>query len=597
MNQKLLSLGSSISVEMSELGPLSDQLNGVADRYDQTGNALLGITSQVALLAPLDASGNGAQALTSLGVTSTGLTALVAGTRRLSRAVGQAAQAYEEAETFALTLMGGFTVAANQGKSLALAYGSAFGYTVDSLKIRVIKGGLVLSSSAPKVGLPLLDIYRKTPGGYLLLARGASTLNGFVNRLGMTGRLRAKREMTGDLFTDQTEAAAFMGPVPITPQDVTHRFGQVKEIEERGDTYMASQGYQGEWDHIVVEKLVNPTTGKTMYLVTIPGTDGNLLGGNLEDTLAGFYKGGVNSWPGTVGTVSSSNPHLAPQDYTALMSLVEKAIEDAGVPEGATISFMGFSQGATAAATLANNDTINSRYRVKGLVTQAGPIGHLKVRDSIHHVDLRHREDYVPMLSGDRPDYKPDESHVYTAVPDSGGIHGAQEYQEIASKEPEAQQPSPELEEIFAGYVSVKADIYSGTTQKPDITQDEQRAIGAMGAAHGAAEIMTGVSLDVNPADLYQDTEDLVQAVEHSLGEVNIGGVEIFDPILEPLHPKEGASKPPVPVPDHKIKVYEATLQDHLENLGGLLGAPDIPATGLGSPIQIFEPELELVAG
>lgn len=592
MNQKLLSLGPTISVEMSELGPLSDQLNGVADRYEQTGAALLGITPQVALLAPLDASGNGAQALASLGVSSAGLITLVAGTRRLSRAVSHSAQAYHDAEAFALTVLGGFTAATNKGKSVALAYCSAFGYKVDSLKIKVSEAGEVIVSAAYKVGVRELDDWRKTRQGYLVLAGGALLLDGLVHKAGKVGRLRATREMTGDLFADETEAAKFMGAVPITPQDVTRRVGKVEKIEEDGDAYMAGQGYKGEWDHIVVEELVNPTTGETMYLVTIPGTDGDLL-----ESLFGLPQGGVNSWPGTVGTVSSSNPQLAPEDYTALMSLVEKSMQDAGVPEGATVSFMGFSQGATAAATVANNDTFNSRYRVKGLVTQAGPIGHLKVRDGITHVDLHHEDDYVPMLSGDRPDYKPDESHVYTAIPDSGSIHGAQEYQEIASMEPEAQQPSEGLEEIFGGYVSVKANVYSGTAQKPDITEKEQAMIGMAGAANVTAQRVAGTNLDINPADLYQDTEDLVQSVERGLGDVNIGGVEIFDPILEPLHPGEGATKPPVPVPDHKIKVYEATPQDHLENLSGLLGVPDIPATELDSSIQIFEPEPELVAG
>lgn len=592
MTQTLLSLGSTISVEMSELGPLSEQLNGVADRYEETGTALLGITSQVALLAPLDASGNGAQALASLGVSSAGLIALVAGTRRLSRAVSHSAQAYKDAEAFALSVMGEFTAVTNKGKSVALAYCSAFGYRVDSLKIKVNEKGEAIVSAAYKAGVHVLGIWRKTSDGSDVLANWALSLDGFVHKAGKVGRLRAMREMTGDLFTDETEAAEFMGAVPITPRDVTRRFGQVKEIEENGDSYIAGQGYKGEWDHIVVEELVNPTTGETMYLVTIPGTDGDLL-----ESLFGLPKGGVNSWPGTVGTVSSSNPHLAPEDYTALMSLVEKAMQDAGVPEGATVSFMGFSQGATAAATVANNDTFNSRYRVKGLVTQAGPIGHLKVRDGITHVDLHHKDDYVPMLSGDRPDYKPDESYIYTDTRGPGNIHGTKEYQEMASMDPQAQQPSEGLEEIFGGYVSVKADVYSGTAQKPDITEEEQAMIGVAGAVNVTAQRVAGTNLDVNPADLYQDSEDLMQSAERKLDGVTVGGVHIFDPILEPLHLGEGSTKPPIPAPDDKIKVYEATPQDYLENLENLLGLPDIPATGLDSSIQIFEPEPEPVAG
>lgn len=587
MNQTFLPLGSTISVELSELDPLSNQLSEVASRYEETGDALLGITSQVALLAPLDISGNGAQALASLGVSSTGLIALVTGTRHLAQAVRLSSQAYNDAETFALVIMSGFKTAANEGRSIALAYGSAFGYRVHSLKIKVIENGRVLVRSTPKAPWCFLDSFRKTPEGCAALARIALLLNSYTQKSGKTGRLRATREMTDDLFADGAESAKFMGAVPTTPQEVTYRIGQVSEIEELGDTYMARKGYQGEWDHIVVETLVNPTTGETMYLVTIPGTDGKFW-----EALLNPPRGGVNSWTGTVGTVSSGSPNLSPDEYTALMSLVEQAMQDAGVPEGANVSFMGFSQGATAATAVANNDTFNSRYKVKGLVTQAGPVDHIKVRDDVIHVDLRHKDDYVPMLSGDRPDYKPDESYIYTATPSSGDTHGAQVYQEMASLETQAQQPLEGLEEIFGGYVSVNADIYAGTTQKPGITKEEQAVIGTLGAANIALEGTTENGIDINPADLYQDTEEFIQSVERGLSGVSIGGIEIFDPILEPTHPGSGSDKPPVSVPDHKIKVYEATPQDHLENLGKLLGVPDIPAGGLNDSIQIFEPEL-----
>lgn len=598
MNQTSPSLGSTIAVELSELGPLADQLNGVAGRYEETGAVLAGIRSQLALLASLDASGNGAQALASLGVSSVGLFALVAGTRRLSQAVSSSAQAYADAEAFALIVMSGFTAATGRGRSAVLAYSSLFGYRVDSLKIRAGKNGAALVHAAPKNAQLSLDLFRKTWVGCLVMERATSALNHGVHRLGMTGRLRAMRKMTGDLYADETEVAEFMGAVPTTPQGVARRVEHMKEIEEKGDTYMAGQGYQGEWDHVVVEKLVNPTTGETMYLVTIPGTDGDLSREKPGATLAGFYKGGVNSWPSTVGTVAAgANPDLAPEDYTALMSLVDQAMQDTGVPEGATVSLMGFSQGATAASSLANNRAFNSRYRVKGLVTQAGPVDHIKVREDIVHIDLRHKDDYVPLLSGDRLDYRPDESYIYTATPASGDIHGAQEYREMADAEPQAQQSLDGLEKIFSGYVSVNAGIYSGTSQKPGITKEEQAVIGVAGTANVAGQRAAGVSLDINPAALYQDTQDLVHSAERGLGNISIGGVEIFDPILEPLHPNESFTKPPVPAPDDKIKVYEATLEDHLDNLGDLLGVPDPWKMGVSDSIQIFEPERELAAG
>lgn len=589
MGQTLLSLGSTISVEMSELGPLSDQLNGVAQRYEGVGATLLLLTQQVALLAPLDVSGNGAQALASLGVSSVGVNALVTGTRHLAQAVSRSSQAYNEAEAFALTLMSGFTAATEKGKSVALSYGSAFGYRLDSLKIRVVEEGKGAVLSVVKYSLPTV---RRTPAGYVALGEAAVILNDAVHTLGMTGRLRATRDMTGDLFASGADAADFMGAPPIIPQGVTDRCEKVHEIEERGDAYMSQQGHTVEWDHTVVETMKNPTTGETMYLVTIPGTDGNFM-----ETLFGSPRGGVNSWTSTVGMVEASmDPHLAPEDYTALMSLVEQAMKAAGVPEGANVSFMGFSQGAIAAAAVANNDTFNSRYRVKGLVTQAGPVDHIKVRDEVTHVDLRHEEDIVPMLSGDRPDYEPDESYTYTTMPASGSTHGAKEYQEMARLDPQAQQPLDGLEEIFGGYVSVDAGIYSGTTQKPDMTQEEQAKVGALGIVNLGVQKETGISVDINPADLYQDAEDLVQSVERGLGDMGIGGVEIFDSVFEGSHPGEGTTKPSVPVPDHKIKVYEATPQDHLENLGNLLGVPDIPDSVLGNnSIQMFEPEL--VAG
>ncbi|WP_421083692.1 hypothetical protein [Rothia nasimurium] len=604
-----LGLGGRISVEFSELYTVADGLQAVADRYEATSQRILALTTQVGLLASLDVSGNGSQAAVTLGVGSTALWALVAALRRLSDGVRRSAENYEAAEAFAVSLLHHSELTKTAaGRAAQAGYESAFGYVTGTLAFVVYKGKVTADAVAKVSGTYL----RHHPSGQQMMKDTTGFVNRVTNRMGMTGRLRATRDVS-HIVSPQT-GVDYLEPgksipspqshrlptrVPLTYQDMAENLLAVSQLENRADDLHAAGNFHGEWDHLLVQTLYNPETGETQYLVTIPGTDGDLLpSGDTWDPLQ-QHRGGTNSWGGAASnSLTGNNPDLPPEQYTAMMQQVDEALKAAGAPDGAAVSLMGFSQGGIIATSLAANTAFNQRYRVKFLGTQGSPIDHIKPKDGVVHLDLRYEGDLVPALSPDRKDYQPTRSHTLTRKPEGSGSHGAQEYADMASLDTATSRPVPELEEMFGGYEVKDALLFAGTTQKPDITRTEQTQIGVAGVANlvnasaqelGAPSIKFFDSTQVNPANLYQDVDDLLGDFERGLIDpadawideqvegTSIFGVEIHNPRI--TFPPS-AEPPPAPQNTSGITVYEATTEHHLQNLVDVAGLGDTSLDG-----------------
>ncbi|MDO4821383.1 MAG: hypothetical protein Q4A03_05030 [Rothia sp. (in: high G+C Gram-positive bacteria)] len=606
--------GGGIAVELAELEPLAHQLFAVAGRYEEVGAQLGVLAAQVALLAPLDVTGAGSRALTSLGAGALTLSALVAGMQGLARGVESATENYRQAEAFAHRVIDQADQAHTLSVALVRGVQSAFGYRVDQFKL-LLSHGVVQAVTYTKDAFLLA---RTTPDGRKVMQDATGRLTKLTQMTGTTGRLRATRDMTEvispSLRVDnlhpgksipRLEPNSYGQEVPLSARGIAEHFQRMEGIENRGDELFEAGHYQGAWDHVMVQTLYNPETGETQYLVTIPGTDGD---GEREDFLQP-WRGGTNTWAGTAGSATSGyRADLTPEQYTALMAQVERALEQAGAAEGSGVILAGFSQGGLTAGALAANTHFGSRYRVKGLITQGSPVDEIKVPASVTHVDTRYRGDPVPYLQGDRPDYAPDVSLVMQHRPEDASVHGSADYVKIAGANPGTEQVIPELQGLMGGYSVVKTTITAGSTQKPDITRTEQEQMALAGVgntAHAAAKkIGLGNrfidSASINPADLYQDADSALRTfdteviqkgdiwLDTQLRKVEIGSVQLYNPTI--TLPAVG-EQPPAPMPDSGIRVYEPTAQQQVRNLTNLAGVGDlISDEAIDEGVRVFLP-------
>lgn len=594
---------STISVELSELGPLAGQLDACADRYEQVGSTLLTLTAQVGALASLDLSGNGGMAAATLGASGGGLALLVAGMRKLAHGVRRSAAHYEAAEAYALEVLGRFEAAASVGKVAQKTFESAFGYVAGSLAITV-SGRKVLVTSVTKDPLGAL---RSTPQGRSLLTEGTRSVSTVAQRAGLAGPLRATQDMTPRIDPDyrvdyldpsksipQGPAGRFSSSPPLTLQAVTELIRTATQVENQADKANLAAGLIGEWDHVVVQTLENEVTGEIQYLVVIPGTDGDPL------RPGDYYSGGTNTWGGAATSAVGALEDGAP---TALMSQVEKALERAGAPQGAEVSLMGFSQGGLAAASLAAHPGFTSRYRVKGLVTQGSPIDHIKPVDGVKHIDLRYSGDHVPKLQPARSDYAPHHSHTFHTKPSEAKSHGADDYAAMAELDPQAVETHSGLQELFANHTVSDTLVIGGTTHRPDVLVSEQEQmalIGAANALNGAGQDVEAghpliQSQNLNMIDFYQDTDELLRSfddkiikpadewLDRQLRKVEIGGVQLYNPVIT-LPGLEGEKPPTLPAAT-RIEVYPASSQDHIENLMKVVGVDELTPEGLAEGV------------
>ncbi len=121
-------------------------------------------------------------------------------------------------------------------------------------------------------------------------------------------------------------------------------------------------------------------TGTPSYVVAVPGTE--------------------RWWPdaGPVGRDLSANLQLMAGNPTAAAESVRRAMDAAGIPDGAPVLLVGHSQGGIIAGTLASDPAFAERYGQVSLVTFGAPIDHLHLDPSVQALALQHRFDVVPRL-------------------------------------------------------------------------------------------------------------------------------------------------------------------------------------------------------
>lgn len=175
--------------------------------------------------------------------------------------------------------------------------------------------------------------------------------------------------------------------------------------------------YAYEPDTVTIAKIQQPDGSDAyavMYAGTTPlGDDSGPLG-LLQDNSA-FGAAGV------VEAVAADSVHVE----TATLEMLTAA----GVPAGATIIPMGYSQGGTHAMNVAMSKTVKSKYDVSDVLTVAAPTGHRSTDDlSTNFVHVEHQHDKVTALTGASNEARLNrttiEVHGYPEEEIEGGVFG-----------------------------------------------------------------------------------------------------------------------------------------------------------------------------
>lgn len=224
----------------------------------------------------------------------------------------------------------------------------------------------------------------------------------------------------------------------------------------------------------VVERTTPGPDGRprSAYIVVLPGTTSLHLPGFKD----------YDNQPRDMG----ANLRLASNQSTAELAILPEALDRAGVPAGAQLTFVGHSQGGMTAMAAAADPRIRSRYAVRHVITFGSPIARMPAAGGVRVLSVEHRSDPVPSL-----DLEPNQAtprHVTVQVGrDTPGPDGTEHHE-------------------MAGYVVAARSIAS--SEHPSLTafDDDLRASGVL-APRGLAErdrvSVRRVELTLNPPPLH----------------------------------------------------------------------------------------------
>lgn len=177
----------------------------------------------------------------------------------------------------------------------------------------------------------------------------------------------------------------------VTTQPAEDGWQQRAEIGTDGSMQAMTllHDYAYEPDTVTIAKLAQPD-GTDAYAVMYPGTtplgdDSGPLGMLHDDAAFGTT--------GVVEAVAADSAHV---EKATLQMLAQ-----AGVPAGATVLPMGYSQGGIHAVNVGLSKKMKSKYDVSDVLTVAAPTGHRSTDDlSTNFVHIEHQHDKVTALTG-----------------------------------------------------------------------------------------------------------------------------------------------------------------------------------------------------
>lgn len=194
-----------------------------------------------------------------------------------------------------------------------------------------------------------------------------------------------------------TQALQQAGLMQLAPYDIENVTAGSQDWRHRED--ISTEGsmqamdllhdYAYEADTVTIAQITQ-ADGTDVYAVMYPGStplgdDSGPLGLLQQDAAFGTT--------GVVEAVAADSVHVE----TATMQI----LEEAGVPSGATIIPMGYSQGGMHAMNVALSKKVTDKYEVSDVLTVAAPTGHRSTDDmSTNFIHIEHQHDKVTALTG-----------------------------------------------------------------------------------------------------------------------------------------------------------------------------------------------------
>lgn len=245
----------------------------------------------------------------------------------------------------------------------------------------LLSGFRIISSIALTIGTGLAGTVHGTGPAQTESARAATQfaprIFGTSSPQTMLQRLISNLSLLGV----RSETSSFAVPGAVVPMRPA---GSIAEHVKR-----LAHAYQNPASGITVESYQHGAARQ--FVVYVPGTQSAALGRILP---------APTGKQGNPFDLRSNLNAMASPGLAASEQAVQKALATAGAGNkpGDRVLFVGHSQGALISANIASTE---QRYKVSGLISIAGPIGHLDL-SGVPTLALEHDDDPVPALSGGR---------------------------------------------------------------------------------------------------------------------------------------------------------------------------------------------------
>ncbi|WP_049346147.1 hypothetical protein [Rothia mucilaginosa] len=346
-------------------------------------------------------------------------------------------------------------------------------------------------------------------------------------------------------------------------------------------TVMYEAGHEGDPAH-------------ALYVVSIPGTNFNSLGGSPMDPAGAVRE--------TLGEDTTKN---------SAYQMVLQALRDAGAPQGARVYMEGFSQGAMIAYNMANSLEVAKEINIVGIYAQGTPLRGLPAKRRGFAVDYVEGEGDIVPDSARREEggWRPDERD--TAITVQNPKHSGEKYREALEREGYSGAVFGGMRAAMDGkeYVLGEQKVTSGSAM-PDGYSSAERTkvtIARIGAYTGQA-YMSGVKIDEQGLDevIVQATDGKVRGVQDAKNKaekIKQGTKDAWEagkprlpypeptPQEKPQNPKPAWPETPVPQMP-KVPLLQGYNPQNIPpaiNMPGDLSRPE-PAP-INMPVDLSRPE------
>lgn len=248
-----------------------------------------------------------------------------------------------------------------------------------------------------------------------------------------------------------------------------------RQIEVGGQLDTAHDRTLGEdqsqvHDGVITVQKIAQGDGTYSFVVTVPGTD--------FDTIEGFDLANGMAGPNSFGTMVdnfAADPDASLEESSALVQMIDRALQDAGAGLDTPVVLAGFSQGGMGVMSAVGTRAFTNRYNVTGVMTFGAPTQQYRnVPDS---VAVTHLKDVNDVVTTDVPGQAHDDrAEVIRFGSEHRGLgigaHSAENYREAAAMiDPQLGQTADgrrfqsALEESLPAGAAVETRVYAANAE------------------------------------------------------------------------------------------------------------------------------------